>query len=184
MTIRIRSLCCLDPQFQLASFQQNIVMLTTLFYIVSNVWLIPSTILLFLIHQYIKKKPPGLQSVLDLLILILLKVTFGHNIVSAIARYFEQFEGQLDTLTAKFVLFLLVNGGVLQVACLQALLIVKAILIFKPHWIADQMDSAVIRKSALFVVSYTSARFLLDFNLTESRTSNELKLLTVHEVET
>ena len=156
----------------------------TLLYMVSNLWLIPSTVLLLLIHQYIKKKPPGLQSVLDLLILILMKVTFGHNVVSAIARYFEHFEGQLDTLTAKLVLFLLVNGGVLQVACLQVLLIVKAILIFKPHWLDDQMDSVVIRKSALFVVSYTSARFLLDFNLTESRTSNELKLLTGHEVET
>lgn len=136
-----------------------------------------------LIHQYIKKKPPGLQSLLDPMISILLKVSVVHNAFIAASRLLQITYGHMNISAAKVLFFLQINTGVLQLACFQVILVVKCVLIFRPNWLADQMDSEVLKKSALFVLIYTLARFILDFTLVENGFSNELKLLTGTEVE-
>ena len=158
-------------------------MLTSL-HIVSLWWLIPSTILMVIIHQYIKKKPPGLQSVLDLMIMILLKVNICHNGIICLVASLQLTHGQLNVTSAKFLIFLRSNVGVLSITGFQVILGVKAMLIFKPHWLAEQTDSEVVRKSSVAALVYTSTRFILDFILTPSRTSTELELLVGVQVQT
>ena len=86
--------------------------------------------------------------------------------------------------SAKFLIFLRSNVGVLSIAGFQVILAVKAMLTFKPHWLAEQTDSEVVRKSAVAALVYTSTRFILDFILTPSRTSTELELLVGVQVQT
>ena len=117
------------------------------------------------------------------MISILLKVSVVHNAFIAASRLLQITYGHMNISAAKVLFFLQINTGVLQLACFQVILVVKCVLIFRPNWLADQMDSEVLKKSALFVLIYTLTRFILDFTLVENGFSNELKLLTGTEVE-
>merc|ERR1712004_37837 len=58
-----------------------------------------------------------------------------------------------------------------------ALLVVKALLIFKADWLADRLDSEVIWIVRIWVMTYSGLRFFIDFHQ-PTKSFHTLSLLT------
>ena len=91
----------------------------------ANIFLLTITI------QYLDKKPPGLQTVLDILLKHLLWNQVIQNIFWIAFLLAGFCSGNVPIPIAEIGIFILINGYVLMYALYQVLLIVKAILIFK-----------------------------------------------------
>ena len=135
-----------------------------LFGIISYWWAIPSSILCVLIFRYIDRKPPGHQSVLDLLTKEYLIVCITRNITIVLVNYLGLLYGQVETTLAEIIFLVSINLGGIELAFLQALLVVKALLIFKADWLADRLDSEVIWISRIWVMTYSGLRFFIDLH--------------------
>ena len=118
-----------------------------------------------LIYKYLMKKPLGLQSVLDLIILDMIRV----NLFNGIFFYGGfvvpgSLYGKFDYFTSQVIVFMLVNSRVLLFALFLNYLVTKAILIFKgPCWFNGIMDNEVVWLSRLVAIIVTIARFYGDF---------------------
>ena len=137
-----------------------------------------SSIILVIIYKYVKSKPPGLQTVLDLLILDCVKLGIIKNILQTIIINLGVFNGQLNMLAAKILFLVIVNFSALLIAFAQVTVVVKAILVFKGHWLAEVPDIQVIRISRITAGLYAFQRFFIDFWLLEPGPSVLLSLAT------
>ena len=115
------------------------------------------------IYRYISKKLQWLQSILDLLILDLLRVqTVNHSIFIFILLT-GYFHGQIPFLMSQILTFLTINVPIYFFGLCQFFLMVKAVLIFKGYWINDISEVAIIWTSRLFALVIVSLRFVGDF---------------------
>lgn len=139
-------------------------------------WFVPSTILFFLIHKYIEKKAPAWQSILDLLLLDLLKVMIVYNIVFFSMIYTGLLYGQLNPIMAQVYLATSASTATLSVIMQEIILILKIVIIFKPGMLTDQPDQKVIglfRRSSFMC---SCIRFIFDFYLQRNRPCCSLTL--------
>ena len=135
----------------------------TLWGILSYWWAIPSSILCVLIYKYINRKPPGHQSVLDLLIKEYLIVCVARNIIVVFVNSLGLLYGQVEATLAQVIFWVAINLGGIELAFVQVLLLVKYLLIFKANWLIDRLDSEVIWSSRMLVLMYSGFRFIIDF---------------------
>ena len=156
----------------------------TLLGILSYWWVIPSSILCVVIYKYINCKPPGRQSVLDLLIKDYLIVCIGRNITVVFVQYLGLLYGQVEATLAQVIVFVgTANLSSIECAYCQVLLMVKYLLIFKPNWLVDRNDSEVIWTSRILVLMYSGFRFGIDY-YGPTKTFSTLNLLTGTDLKT
>ena len=146
-----------------------------LFNIICNIL---SSAILVIIYKYVNSKPPGLQTVLDLLILDCIRLGITRNILQTIMINLGVFNGQLNILLAKILFGVTVNFSALLIAFAQVTVVVKAILVFKAHWLTEVPDGQVIRISRIIAGIYASLRFFIDFWLVEPGPTLLLRLAT------
>ena len=99
------------------------------------------------------------------------------SVVTVIIAYTGLFYGQLGDNIAQILVFIGVNIGVLELAILQASLLVKAILIFVPQLVQEFSDSQVVGYSRWGAFVYSILRFIVDF-LPEAKPTVTSQLLT------
>ena len=134
--------------------------------------------LLGLIETYIQKKPPGLQSILDLLILDGIKVWTVKDIFSTIVDLVGFFHGNIDHVAAEILIQILTNLLVLSVAAVQVILVVKFMLIFQPGIFIDLPDSKVIWISRTATLIYPLLKIVLDYLFPLSAELSWMEFLT------
>ena len=143
-------------------------------------WFLPSIILFILIHKYIQRKAPVWQSILDILLLDGLKVMILSNIVMITFIYIGVFHGELKPIVATVILGFAACVVSLIIIMQEIIMILKALIIFKPGILTDQPDRKVIaifRQSSFLVCCL---RFIMDYFLQSNRPccSLTLELLT------
>ena len=132
-----------------------------------------------IMHNYLIKKPSGLQSILDLLILDLIKVNLFNIIVFTFGFLLPgSLYGKLDYFTAQIIVFILINCRIFVCLLFQNFLMTKAILVFKEHWLNNMMDNELLWISRMISIFLTCARFCLDFWITGTRAGPMTKFLT------
>ena len=136
------------------------------------------------IYRYIKKKVPGLQSVLDLLMLDLIRVQTFSNTYLVTMLLTGYFYGQLPNVLAQIMICLSINSAVFMFGMYQFFITMKAILVFKGSWIADVSDQTILHTSRLFASLWTSVRFFGDFMVPRNRPEALTKFLTGSNQET
>ena len=131
------------------------------------------------IYFYIKRKPLGLQSVLDLMILDLLRVyMLNYTFMMCFVTFPGYFHGHLPYVTSQVIIFILDNILSYFFGLLQCFLITKAILVFKGYWLNEVPDSSVIWSTRFMALVITIIRFVGDFMVTTSREGNIVRFLT------
>ena len=147
--------------------------------------IIPSTILLNLIAKYHKEKPPGLQTILDLMFIDSVNLFHTFNASTTLVFFIEnlaKFYGKVSFPIAQLGYFLLDNCVALFFASLQVSQMVKAILIFKAELLEHNLDEEVLKYSRVGILAYGLCRFLFDLSI--SPESNALtQALTGSDVE-
>ena len=133
-----------------------------------------TTPLRIVIYKYLKKKSLGMQSVLDLLIIDMIKVdTF--NSVSWICIVLSGYmHGQSPVLLSIIWTFILSYLYTYLLSLYQFFVFIKTIVIFKGVWLENINDHKIIWTSRIFAVCYSFLRFLGDFFVQPSRISNNL----------
>ena len=126
-------------------------------------WFVPSTILMVLIRKYHKEKSPGLQTILDLLIVDSANLFLIFNFISLLIFAYLTFElhNYVPLVLTQLTFLLITNSVVLFLASLQIIQIVKALLIFEPQTFENYPDHKVLKHSRIFVGAYTSLRLIL-----------------------
>ena len=152
--------------------------LMTLFIVL---WTSISIYLIKVIVKYIKKKPPGLQSVLDCLILELIKLKRLQTFLGLTLYFVGILYGQLHPWTAQVMIAVNSNVSVVLFANLQMILVVKAILIFKQEWLLDVPEDEVLLLTRIATVAYAALRFVIDYSL-PARQDFVLEFLTGKEL--
>ena len=130
------------------------------------------------IYRYIKKKVPGLQSVLDLLMLDLIRVQTFNNTYFITMLLTGYFYGQLPNVLAQIMICLSINTAVYIFGMYQFFIIMKAILVFRGSWVADVSDQTILWISRLFAFIWTGSRFFGDFMVPRNRAEAMTKFLT------
>ena len=138
-------------------------------------WFLPSTILFILIHKYIQKKAPAWQSIIDLLLLDTLKVKILQNCFSVLI-YSGIFYQRLNPIVAQIMLGMTTSSLVLVLIMQEIMLILKALIIFKPGILTDQPDQKVIRLFRQSSFFCCCAVFILDYLLQANRPCCSLTL--------
>ena len=128
------------------------------------VWFVPSNLILIFIGKYHKEKSPGLQTILDLLIVDSVHLFLVCNAVSVVVFNFVTFElHDYLPLTLAYLLFYVAsNSIVVFLASLQVTHVVKTIFIFKAEWFEHYPDHKVMKYSRIFVLMYTCLSFIFD----------------------
>ena len=144
--------------------------------IVKSISFIVSTSLLLVIYKYLKGKPPGLQTVLDLLIIDCLRILLFNNVFSWLLISLG-FYGHVNFICSQIIMFIANNSFCFLVAMFQGTIIVKAVLIFRGHWIGDMEDYVAIWLTRIFASMYATIRFLVDL-VPPARPKIVTKLLT------
>ena len=116
-----------------------------------------------IMYQYLQKKPPGLQSVLDLLIMDLLKLQMFNYSVWILFLFSGYFHGHLPYSVSQVMISVSLNGNVYLFGLFQFFLLAKSVMIFKRSWIDEISDSWVIGCSRSFALISTFTRFMGDF---------------------
>ena len=118
-----------------------------------------------LIYKYnINGKPPGHQSVLDLLIKEDLIAVITRNFAFVFVHYLGLLYGQVEAILAQVIIFVATtNLSCIECAYCQVVLLIKYLLIFKPNILVDRNDSEVIWTSRILVLMYLGFRFGIDF---------------------
>ena len=125
-----------------------------------------SAVLLVLIYKYIKRKSPGLLTVLDLLTLDCIRIWIVYIILANSIIHSGLIYGQFEFITAQVLVFTSVNNLVLLLSAIQVTIVVKAVLIFKGQWLFDVPvvpDKRILLVSRCGTILYTICRFLVDF---------------------
>ena len=130
------------------------------------------------IYRYIKRKLPGLQSILDLLILDLIRVQASNYTFFIIILLIGFFHGEIPFVASQVMIFININLAVYLFSLYQGFLLIKATIIFKGFWLADISERTIVWTSRLFAMVWTSIRFLGDFLMQKSRAGPITKFLT------
>ena len=157
---------------------QEPVMFVGLLIIVHHLLYFCSMPMRIIIYLYLKKKPPGLQTVLDLLIIDLLRLQmFNHTffIIFLLSGYLH---GHLPFYVSEVMIFILTNGQTYLFGLFQFFLIAKAVMIFKRSWLDEVNDSWVIGFSRSFALVYTFIIFIGTFLTKGAAPSVMIKFLT------
>ena len=136
------------------------------------------------IYRYIRKKLQWLQSILDLLILDLIRVETVNHIIFIFILLAGYFHGQIPFLMAQFLTFLTINILMYLFGLCQFFLMVKAVLIFKGYWLNDVSEVTIIWTSRLFALVMASLRFVGDFSTQKGNQGLMIKFLTGIDKET
>ena len=88
---------------------------------------------------------PGLQSVLDLLIIDLVKAQMFNYAFFMCCLFIGIFHGQLPFFASQLIVFILQNSDVYVLGLFQCFLVIKAVLIFRGSWMAEVTDSWILR---------------------------------------
>ena len=144
-------------------------------------WIAISIFLIKIIVNYTKKKPPGLQSVLDCLILELIKLKRLETFLGITLYVSGILYGQLESWTAQVMIAVTSNVSVMLIPNLQMILFVKAILILKPEWLLDVPEDEVLSLTRIATVAYAALRFVSDYSL-PARQDFVLEFLTGKEL--
>ena len=128
------------------------------------VWFVPSNLILIFIGKYHKEKSPGLQTILDLLIVDSVHLFLVCNAVSVVVFNFVTFDlHDYLPLTLAYLLFYVASNSIVAfLASLQVTQIVRTILIFKAEWFEHYPDDQVLKHSRIFVLIYSCLRFVFD----------------------
>ena len=137
-----------------------------------------SIICLALIFKYVQAKPPGQQTVLDLLIMDSARIWIFFNAVTNTLIFCGLIYGHFGYSTAQVMLFIFSNVTILLFASVQVTIVVKAILIFKGHWLDQLDDSTVQMISRLATLLYATIRFMVDYFVNDPHQAAFLGLLT------
>ena len=149
--------------------------------VVVGLWASISRYLLNVIVAYITKKPPGHQSVVDHLILELIRWKKLQILVTITMFFFGIFHGQLNPRAALALTAIAANVTILVAANVQMILLVKAILIFKNEWLEDILEDEVLLLTRIASVAYAALRFVLDYAL-PARQNLILEFLTGNDI--
>ena len=103
--------------------------------------------------------------------------------MTVFVTYAGLFYGHFVENLAQALVFVAVNLGGLEIASLQMILIIKAILIFKPEWLSNSTDTEVLNYTRMVSVTYATIRFWVDF-LPPAKATFGTKLLTGKPLET
>ena len=132
------------------------------------------------------EKPPGLQTILDLLVSDSVTLFHAFNVSTALVFCLIEIasiHGQVPFICAQMVQFLFTNCLVLFLASLQVSQVVKALLIFKPAVLEEHMDHVVRKYSRVCIGVYAGLRFCFDLAgpmesnaITKSMTGSDVKL--------
>ena len=143
-----------------------------------------STVCLALIFKYVQAKPPGQQTVLHLLIMDSSRIWILHNVFRNTLIDCGLIYGHFEYSTAQVMLFISSNVMTLPFASVQVTIVVKAILIFKGHWLEDWDDSTIQMISRSATVLYATVRFMVDYFVTNPHQAALLSLLTNTDMKT
>ena len=124
-----------------------------------------SRYLLNIIVDYIGKKPPGLQSVLDFLILELINWKKLQILITTTMMFSGVLYGQLNPWKGLALTAIAANASMLVAANVQMILLVKAILLFKQEWLADVQEDEVLLLTRIATIAYAALRFVIDYAL-------------------
>ena len=141
-----------------------------LFYIVSIA-------LRSIIYKYIQKKPLGLQSILDPLILDIIRlqmVAYTFFILFLIAGLTH---GQLPFLLSQVILVMSISTNNFVYGLCLFFMIIKIVLIFKGSQ-ADVSDSTIVKHSRIFGLIVVYLRFLGDLSVMKPAPGVMTKFLT------
>ena len=143
-----------------------------------------SIICLALIFKYVQAKPPGQQTVLDLLIMDSSRIWIFHNVFMNTLIDCGLIYGHFGYSTAQVMLFTSSNVMTLPFASVQVTIVVKAILIFKGHCLEDWDDSTIQMISRLATLLYATIRFMVDYFVNDPHQAALLGLLTNTDMKT
>ena len=114
-----------------------------------------------MIIRYLKTKPPGAKTILDMIAIDTFYSQIGTLTVWGCIANLGHFNGQANYQVAE--MFLATGVIILEwmVANCQSYIMINAILIFKPEWVNDLPDEAFLMITRAFVLIYTlTAKFL------------------------
>ena len=126
---------------------------------VINVSSVTSTAIIIV---YLKTKPPGAQTVLDLIALDTCYTQIGTLTIWEGIVNLGYFNGQADYQAAEGLIATGVFVLEWMIANCQCYIMVNAVLIFKPEWINDTSDEQVMRITRTLAVTYSLAAKWLD----------------------
>ena len=151
---------------------------------VHHLMYVSSTVMQVIMYKYLGNKPPGLQSVLDLLIMDLLRVQIVNYTIFMIFLLSGYLHGHLPYDISQVIIFLSLNVNAYMLGLFQFFLAAKAVMIFQRSWIDEVSDSWVIGLSRSFALVYTFIRFMGDFLTREVRSGPMAQFLTGTDAET
>ena len=159
-------------------------MFVGLLVIVHHLMYVSSTVMQVIMYKYLRNKPPGLQSVLDLLLMDLLRVQMFNYTFFIIFLLCGYFHGHLPYDISQVMIFLSLNVNVCLLGLFQFFLVTKAVMIFRRPWLDEVSDSWVIGFSRSFALMYTFIRFMGDFLTRKVRPGPMTRFLTGTDAET
>ena len=162
----------------------NMLVIKTFLGIINFCFAAVATFFLALIIKYVQAKPPGHTTVLDLLIVDSARIWIFFNTVINTLINCGLIYGHFGYFTAQVMLFISSNAMTLPFASVQVTILVKAILIFKGHWLEDWDDSNIQMISRLASVLYATIRFMVDYLVNDPRQTALLTLLTNTDMKT
>ena len=137
-----------------------------------------SNILRLIIYKYIKKKPLGLQSTLDPLILDIVKCQVVNYTYFMIVIIIGLTYGQLPFLLSQVIIFFTYNFNNYVYGLYLYFLAIKALVIFKGSWILEIPDSTIVGFSRFLAVILVSLKVLGDIWYQKPAPGVLTKLLT------
>ena len=140
-------------------------------YIVSN-------ILRVIIYKYIKKKPLGLQSILDPLILDIVRCQIANYTYFMLLLLTALAHGQLPFLLSQVIIFISVTLNNYMYGLCMYYLVIKALVIYKGSWILETSDTTIVRLSRILAVIVVNLQHLGDSWLRKPAPGVLTKLLT------
>ena len=113
-----------------------------------------STIFRLIIKKYIGSKPPGHQSVLDLLLLdIMFLQTFLY--INFLIVLLTGLIGHIPFIISQIMLSFVMIPHVMSTCLSQFFIVCKAILVFRGIWLADLSDLSVQRMARVTALIFT-----------------------------
>ena len=131
-----------------------------------------------IIYLYLKKKPPGLQTVLDLLMMNILRVQMFSYSFFMILLASGFFHGQLPYIVSQVMIFIAINTTVYMFGLFQFFLLAKAVMIFKQSIMDEISDSWIIGLSRTSAAVYAFIRYFGDYMTQEARPGVLTRFLT------
>ena len=139
---------------------------------------VASMVMRIIIHKYLRRKPPGLQSVLDLLIIDLVSVQMFNYTFFMFFLLLGILHGHLPFLMSQWIVLILQNSDVYVMGLFQCFLLIKAVVIFKGSWLAEVTDSWILGFYRTSAIVYTFIRYIGDFSIQKPKAGVLNKFLT------